>query len=134
SPLGEVQAVADRPAHAVVRRPPQEARVDAAGEDEVLDQATHLVVRERRDDGGAQAERAPQPARHVVLAAALPRAELARGADAPLARVEPQHDLAEGDGVVPALGGGADGQGAHAVSPVARATAWAVRVVIWAKS
>src|SRR5690606_3021011 len=132
--LGEVEAVAHRPAHAVVLLPTDEGGVDAAGQDEVLDESAHLVVREGGDHGGAQPESTPQPARDVVLPAALPGAEAARGADAPLPGVEAEHDLAEGDGVEAALLGGADGQGAHADSPAARATAWAVSWVIVAKS
>src|SRR5690606_14474410 len=54
--------------------------------------------------------------------------------DAPLPRIEAQHDLAEGDGIEAALGGGADGQCGHELSPAARATASAVSVAIWAKS
>ena len=83
-------------------------RVDAALEDEVLEQPADLVVGERGHDRGAQAEAAPEPAGDVVLAAALPRLEPAGGADPPLARVEAEHDLAERDEVVAALVRGAD--------------------------
>ena len=78
-------------------------RVDAALEDEVLDQPADVVVGERGHDRGAQPEAAAQAAGDVVLAAALPHPERARGADAPLARIEAQHDLAERDEVVAAL-------------------------------
>ena len=104
--LGEVQAVADRAADAVVRHPADERGVDAALQDEVLDEPADLVVGERGDDGGAQAEAAAQAAGDVVLAAALPDLEGAGGADAALARVEAQHHLAEGHRVVAALAGG----------------------------
>jgi hypothetical protein len=46
-----------------------------------------------------------QPAGHVVFAAALPDREGARVADAHVARVQAQHDLAEGDFVEPATAG-----------------------------
>ena len=59
--LGEVQAVADGAADAVVVAPLDELRVDAALEDEVFDEAADLVVRERGDDRGAEAERARRP-------------------------------------------------------------------------
>ena len=75
--LGEVQAVAHRPADAVVGRPAHVALVDAAAQDELFDQATDGVVGERAHHGGAQAEAAPQAARHVVFAAALVDAERA---------------------------------------------------------
>ena len=47
--------------------------VDAALEIRSSTQPSDRVVDERRDDGRAQAEAAAQPARDVVLAAALPR-------------------------------------------------------------
>ena len=56
--LGEVQPVAHRSSDAVVGHPPDEGGVQAAGEDEVLDQVADLVVGQRRDNGAAQAERA----------------------------------------------------------------------------
>ena len=80
-----------------------ERGVHAAGEDEVLQQPAHLVVGERGDHRGAQAEAAAQPAGHVVLAAAFPDVELPGGADPALARVQPQHHLTQRDGVVTAL-------------------------------
>ena len=83
--------------------PADERRVDAALQDEVLEQPADLVVDERGDDGSAQPEAAPQPARDVVLAAALPDAERAGGAHPPLAGIQPEHDLAERDEVVAAL-------------------------------
>ena len=56
----------------------------------------------------AQAEAAAQAAGDVVFAAAFPGGELAGGADAALAGIEAEHDFAERDDVVAALGGGAD--------------------------
>ncbi len=102
--LGEVESVAGRTAHTVGRDPHDVRRVEAAGEDEVLDEAADLVVHERGDDGAAQAEDPAQAAGDVVLAAALPGLERTCRADPALARVEPQHDLTERDGVVRALG------------------------------
>ena len=84
-------------ADAVVRDPAHERRVDAALEDEVLEQAADVVVGERGDDRGPQAEAAAQAARDVVLAAALPDAKRPGRADPALARVEAQHHLAERD-------------------------------------
>ena len=101
--LGEVEAVADGAPDAVVGHPADERGVDAALQDEVLDQAADLVVGQRGDDRGAQAEAAAQAAGDVVLAAALPDVERARGADAALAGVEAQHHLAERDEVEAAL-------------------------------
>ena len=87
-----------RPA-AVRRHPADQRGVDAALEHEVLEQPADLVVGERGHDGRPQPEAAAQAAGHVVLAPALPDAEPPGGADPPLARIEPQHDLAERDEV-----------------------------------
>ena len=76
---------------------------DAALQDEILEQPADVVVGERGADGGLEAEAAAQAAGDVVFAAAFPDPELARGADAALARVEPQHDFAQRNQVVLAL-------------------------------
>ena len=75
-------------------------------QDEILDQPADLVVDEGGDDGGAQAEAAAQAAGDVVLAAALPRRELTGRADAALAGIQPEHDLAERHCVPPAFAAG----------------------------
>ena len=69
--------------------------VDAALQDQVFDQPPDVVVAQRGDDRRAQPEAAAQAARDVVFAAAFPGLEPARRANAPLARVEAEHDLAE---------------------------------------
>ena len=83
-------------------------RVDATLEDQVFEQPADVVVGERRDDGGSHAKAAAQAARDVVLATALPDPEAPGGADAPLARIEPEHYLAERHEVVAAPVAGAD--------------------------
>ena len=95
--LGEVEAVADRTADAVVLAPLDEVGVHAALHHEVLEQAADLVVDERRAHGGAEVEALAQAAGDVVFAAAFPDLELARGAHAAFARVEAEHDFTEGD-------------------------------------
>ena len=84
---------------------PGDALFDAALEHQVFHQASHRVVGQRGHDGGVEAEAALQPARDVVLAAAFPHLERASGMDAAIARVEPQHHLAQGH-AVPAAGFG----------------------------
>jgi hypothetical protein len=106
--FGEVEAVADRAADAVVFAPLDELRVDAALHDEVLDEVADLVVNERGDDGGFQAEAFAETAGGVVFAAAFPDLEIPGGADAALAGIETKHDFAEGDLVKGAGGGGFD--------------------------
>ena len=80
--LGEVEAVADGAAHAVVGDPAKQGSIDAALEDEVFNEAAHGVVGECCGDGGAQAEAATKAAGDVVFAAALPDLEMARGVNA----------------------------------------------------
>ena len=89
---------------AVVRDPAHERGVDAALQDEVLEQPSHFVVSEGGNDRRTQPEAPAQPAGHVVLPAALPGAKAARIADAAFSRVEPQHHLAEGHRVIAAVG------------------------------
>ena len=95
-------------AEAIVRVPLDVVNVDAALQNEIFEQAAHGVVHEHRDDGRALAEAAAQAARHVVLAAAFPGVEGTGGVDAPVARVQAQHDLPERDDVVVAAVGGFD--------------------------
>jgi len=101
--LGEVEAVADVAADAVVLDPLEQREVDTALEHEVFDEAADGVVGERGGDGGAQAEAATEAAGDVVFAAALPDLELAGGVDAGVAGIEAEHDFAEGE-AVPAAG------------------------------
>ena len=102
--LSKVEAVAHGAADAIVRDPADERGIDAALEDEVLDEAADGVVGERGGDGGAQAEAAAQAAGYVVFAAALPNLELARGVDAHVAGIEAKHDFAQAEAVPAAVG------------------------------
>ena len=95
--LGEVEAVTDRAADAVVLAPLDEVGVHSALHHEVFEQAADFVVDERRAHRGAQVEALAEPAGDVVFAAAFPDLELARGAHAAFARVEAEHDFTEGD-------------------------------------
>src|SRR5690606_1299518 len=64
----------------------------------------------------------PQPAGDVVLSAALPHPELPGGAHTPVARIEPQHHLAEAHRVIAALARIAYGQRSHVGSLPVRPT------------
>src|SRR5204863_6707555 len=75
--------------------PSGERQIDPALEDQVLEQQADLVANDRGDQRRPLAEAAPQPAGHVVLAAALPDPELTGGANPALTRIEAQHDLAQ---------------------------------------
>jgi hypothetical protein len=73
----------------------EEGGVDAALQDQILNQAPDGIVCQHRGHRGAEAETAAQSARHVVLAAALPDRELARGVNAAFAGIETKHDFAQ---------------------------------------
>ena len=74
-------------------------RGDAALFDEVLHQFADLVVREGGDDRGVHSKALVQAADDIVLAAAFPCAEASCGADPALARIQAEHNLAQGNGV-----------------------------------
>ena len=63
----------------------------------ILRQPPDRIIGKGRDDRRVQAEATFQSARDVVFAAAFPHLKLTRGVNAPVARIEPQHDFAEGD-------------------------------------
>src|SRR6185437_8515889 len=101
--LGEVEAIAHRAADAVILCPFQVGEIDTALQHQILDQPPDGVVGQCRDDRSLKAETAAESARDVVLAAALPDLELARGGHTNVAGIESQHDLAEADEVPFAL-------------------------------
>ena len=103
--LGEIEAVADGAPDAIVLAPADEIRGDAALHDKILDEVAYLVVDKGRAHRGSQAETFPEATRGVVFAAALPNGEMSGGAHPALARIEAQHNLAEGDLVKRALFG-----------------------------
>ncbi len=93
--LGKVESIAHGAAHAIIRSPDQMRKIDAALQHQVFQQPTDGIVGQRGHNGRAQPKAAAQPARHVVLTAALPSLKAARGGDASLARVQAQHHLAQ---------------------------------------
>ncbi len=108
--LREVEAVPRAAADAVVRHEAHVAEVDAALQQQVLEQPADRVVDECRDDGGSQPEAAAQAAGHVVFAPALPHPKRARGVDPGVAGVEAQHHFAQAHEVEAAFGGGSQRQ------------------------
>src|SRR4051794_3448403 len=130
----EIEAVADRPPDTVRRNPADQARVDPALKHEILEQPADIVVGERCHDRRPLTEAPTEPPGDVVLTASLPRLEPAGGADAPLTRIEAQHDLAERDEVVPALARRANGEAAHCATSAARTSASRVSRVTAVKS
>lgn len=97
--LGEVDGIADAFAHAIVGHPFDEAGIDTALEDEVLDEAANFVIGEGGEDAGAMREATAQAADHIVFAPAFPGGELAGGADSALAGIKAEHDFAESEDV-----------------------------------
>jgi hypothetical protein len=78
--------------------------VDAAVKDQVLNQPTDWIIRERSHHGRVQTETALEPSRDVVLASAFPDAEVSSCVNAPFARIQTQHYLTETDLVPLAFG------------------------------
>src|SRR4029077_6593282 len=95
SALGEIQAVSNGAADAIVFNPANVTLIDAALEHQILDQAPHGIVGESCNECRVQAEAAPQTARDVVFATAFPSTELACRGDTRIPRVESQHDFAQ---------------------------------------
>jgi hypothetical protein len=80
---------------------------------QIFHQPAHRVIRQRGDVSRAKAEATTQAAGHVVLSAALPNLKRSSRMNAPLAGIEAQHDLAQADGVEPAIGRGARRERRH---------------------
>src|ERR1700722_6392639 len=95
--LGEVEPVTHTAPDAVVRGPPDQRGVDAALENEVLDEPAYFVVREWGDACRPLAKASPQAPSDVVLSTALPGHERPCRTDTPVTRVKAQHDLSQGD-------------------------------------
>jgi len=99
STLGKVDAVANRPAYAVIGQPFEQGRVHAALKHEVFDQAANGVIGQCCGDGGTQSEASAQAASNVVLAATFPDLKLARGVYPVFAGVEAKHHFAQAEAV-----------------------------------
>src|SRR5258708_4824661 len=85
SALGEIQAVTGSTSHTVVIYPAQQRWVHSTLVDEVLNKPADRVVCQSGYHRGIQAETSLQPARDVVLAAALVHVEPAGSRDPPVA-------------------------------------------------
>ncbi len=95
--LGKVQPIAHLAPNPIISAPLHIIGSHAALQNKILDQPPNLVIRKGRHHGCLQSKTAPQPARHIILAAALPSAKLPRRPHPTLTRIEPQHDLAQRD-------------------------------------
>src|SRR6267143_4286893 len=93
--LRKIEAVARGAAHAIVLHPAHQRLVHAALVNEILKEPPDRIIGERRDDRGVQAETTLQPACNVVFPSALAHFKGSRRGNAPVARVEPHHNLAQ---------------------------------------
>src|SRR5262249_33308992 len=93
--LREIQSISNRSPHIVIRNPAHVGKIHPTLQHQVFYQSPDWIVRERRNHRRAHPKAAPQSTRHVVLAAAFPDAELASRRASYIARIEPQHHLAE---------------------------------------
>src|SRR5262249_5053833 len=103
--LGEIDGIAHAATDAVVGNPAEVTRIDATLQDEVFQQPSDFVLREGGEHARAHAKTSAQSAGHVVLAAALPGGELARGAHAGFSGVETEEDFTKGEQIVGGLRG-----------------------------
>ena len=106
----KIEAVARRAAHAIVFHPAHQRLVHAALVNEILKKPADGIVGERRDHRGVQAETTLQAARDVVFPATLAHFKGPRRVNAPVARVESHHHLAQTDQVPVAFLSRLDGQ------------------------
>jgi hypothetical protein len=113
SPFGKVEAVADDPANAVKRHPPDKLGINTALQDKVFDEPPHVVVRKGRGHSGFESETATQAAGDVVFTAPLPDFELARRADTAFAWVQAEHDFTQRQQVIFAGADGFDVESSH---------------------
>src|SRR5271163_1433916 len=91
--LGEIQPVADRPPHAVIRHPANIFLADASLQHQVFNQPSNWIVRESRYNRRVHPKGAPQAASNVVFASTLPRTKMTGGRDAFIPGIESQHDF-----------------------------------------
>src|SRR6266481_9520990 len=97
--LRKIEAVARRAAHAIVFHPTYQRLVYPALVNEILKKLPNWVIGECCDNRGVQAETSLQPARDVVFSAAFANLKGSRRCNAPLAWIQPHHDLAQADQV-----------------------------------
>src|SRR5581483_8867449 len=102
--FGEVQSVTNRAPDSVKGAPLDKLRIDPALQNKVFHEVPDLVVGKTGADGGLQAEAPAKAASHIIFAAAFPNLEMSRGPNPALARVKPEHDLAQSDQVIAARG------------------------------
>ena len=111
--LGEVQGSPVAASEIVGFLPHDVFEIDPALQHQIFEESSDLVVGDRGHVGDALPEASSERPADIVLAAALRHPEGSSGPDAPLARIEAQHDLAQGHHVVDALPAGTERQIGH---------------------
>src|SRR5262245_32218171 len=99
SPLGEIEPVTNPATDAIIRNPLYVRLIDASLINEVLNQATNRIVRERGYDCGIQREATFEPTRNVVFAASFAGLKSSRSRDSTIAGIQAKHNFAEADEV-----------------------------------
>src|SRR5260370_1607774 len=97
--LGKIQTVPDRASHAVKGHPADIFLTDASLEDQIFYKAANWIVRKGGYDGRIHPKAPAEAAGDVVFASPFPCTKMARGGDALVAWVEPQHYFAKADQV-----------------------------------
>src|SRR5262249_33899157 len=95
--------VADSAANSIICYPFNVGLIDSALVDKVLNKPADRVVGQRCYDRRIKAKASLQAAGDVILTAALPCLKGPRGRYSALARIEPEHDLAETQKIPPGI-------------------------------
>src|SRR6267378_2608269 len=101
--LRKIEAVTCRASHAIVFHPAHQRLVHPALVNQILKELSNRIRGEGRDYRGVQAKTSLQSARDVVFPSAFANFKGSRRRNAPLARIEPHHDLAQADQVPAAI-------------------------------
>src|SRR5258708_3029578 len=101
--LCKIEAVARRAAHAIVFHPAHQRLVHPALVNEILKEPPDRIIAEPPTDPGVQPQPTLHPPSHLVFPRAFAHFKGSRRGDAPGARVEPHHDLAQTDQVPAAI-------------------------------
>src|SRR5690606_21476672 len=95
----KVQPIPHISGNAVNLAPNNIRRINAALTDKVFNKAADAIVSKCRNDGRSGSETMCKSSGNIILAAAFPNSKTSRSLDTFIARVESEHDLAEGDQV-----------------------------------
>src|SRR5215831_19670703 len=95
STIDKIQTVSDCASHTVVGHPSDQGLIDATLINEILDEASDSVIRERSHDRRLQTEASLQRPGHVVFAAAFINIEIASCPDSLVACFEKEQAFTE---------------------------------------